>query len=131
MEPLSGFLAVTTLVLLVYCVYTYIRHNQRMKKYSLPPGPKGDFYARADPGNKSQDKVVPMYLHLTKLRDKFGDLFTIEVYSLPYVSNESNTSYTIDLTDAFFHGCCRFWVAHGWDHGDSELIKFSSLSWRC
>ena len=80
MEPLSGFLAVLTLVLVVYCVYTYIRHNQRMKKYSLPPGPKGDFYSRMDAGNKSQDKVVPMYLHLTKLRDKFGDLFTIEVY---------------------------------------------------
>ena len=80
MEALSRFLAVTSLALLVYLIYTYIRHTQRMRQYSLPPGPKGDFYARAGPGERDT-AAVPMYLHLTKLRDKFGDLFTIQVYN--------------------------------------------------
>ena len=74
MEALSGFLAVTSLALLVYLIYMYIRHHQRTRQYLLPPGPKGDFYTRANPGKRNQDTVaVPMY--------KFGDLFTIQVYS--------------------------------------------------
>ena len=76
MDSFSEYLIGLTLGLLVYFVYTYIQQMQKRKKYNLPPGPKGDFYS-----NKKQNKdgVVPMYLHLTELKEKYGDIFTVEV----------------------------------------------------
>ena len=75
MDSSSGYLFGLVVGLLVHFIYTYIQRMPNRKKYSFPLGPKGDFYS----DKKEKNTVVPIYLHLTKLKDKFGDIFTVEV----------------------------------------------------